>query len=74
MNRIPLKPSKVPLETRMRWLQATIDMLRAAGQDVKYEEEVLDGLLKETLSKLPPSRIGDSLVRGGVTRYDLADD
>jgi hypothetical protein len=44
---IPTKREDVNLERRIRWLEATIELLRNMGQDVEYEEGVLDRLLIE---------------------------
>jgi hypothetical protein len=44
---VPIKPDDVPLERRIRWLETTIEIFRRAGEDVKYEEGLLDRLLIE---------------------------
>jgi hypothetical protein len=44
---IPTKREEVTLERRIRWLEATIELLRNMGQDIEYEEGVLDRLLIE---------------------------
>jgi hypothetical protein len=44
---LPLKPDVVPLERRIRWLEATIEIFRRAGEDVKYEERLREMLLRE---------------------------
>jgi hypothetical protein len=44
---LPTKPDDVNLERGIRWLEATIEILRRMGQDVEYEEGVLDRLLTE---------------------------
>jgi hypothetical protein len=43
----PTIPTEVTLERRIRWLEATIEILRKMGQDVEYEEGLLDRLLIE---------------------------
>jgi hypothetical protein len=44
---IPTKREEVTLERRIRWLEATIELLRNMDQDVEYEEGVLNRLLTE---------------------------
>jgi hypothetical protein len=44
---LPTKPDDVPLERRIRWLEATIEIFRRAGEDVKYEEGLHEKLLTE---------------------------
>jgi hypothetical protein len=44
---IPNNPYDVPLERRIRWLEASIEILRRFGHDVEYEEGVLNRLLIE---------------------------
>jgi hypothetical protein len=43
----PHQARRVPLERRIRWLEATIEIFRRAGEDVKYEEGLHEKLLTE---------------------------